>query len=302
LTKKAIVPIAGEGTRLFPVTKEQPKTMLPVFDRGTNGELCVKPVLQMIYEQLFASGVREFFFVVGRDKRIIQNHFSADSTLVRDLIRKGKVNTADNLESFYKMMDASEITWVDQPSPKGFGDAVLQAERFVGGDDFIVHAGDTYIRTEGNWHLTRSLERREDSEITMIVRPVKDPERFGVIRSRKSIGGHIVLEAIEKPRKFVSNLAIMPVYSFSASIFEDLKSTSFGFGGEVQLTDGIQRSILNGRKVRALELPIDSVWIDVGTPESYWEAQELTHNLFTSKNEFTESVVNGRMFQIPQVA
>lgn len=276
--------------------------MLPVFDRGTNGELCVKPVLQMIYEQLFASGVREFFFVVGRDKQVIQNHFSPDSSLVRDLIRKGKVNTAENLNSLYKMVESSEITWIDQPSPKGFGDAVLQAERFVGGDDFIVHAGDTYIMTEGNWHITRSLERLEDSEITMIVRPVKDPERFGVIRSRRSNGGHVVLEAIEKPRKFVSNLAIMPVYSFSSSIFAHLKSTSFGFGGEIQLTDGIQRSILNGRKVWALELPIDSVWIDVGTPESYWEAQELTHNLYSKQNEFSESFVNGSMIQIQQIA
>lgn len=299
---KAIVPIAGEGTRLFPATKEQPKTMLPVFDRGTNGELCVKPILQMIYEQLFESGVRQFFFVVGRDKRIIQNHFTPDLSSVEDLSRKGKFKTAENLLSFYKMVNASEITWVDQPRPNGFGGAVLQAERFVGGDDFIVHAGDTYIVTERNWHLARSLQREEDCDITMLVRPVENPERFGVIRSRHSKGRHVVLEAIEKPRTPVSNLAIMPVYSFTSSIFSALKNAGHGFGGEMQLTDGIQSSILKGQKVTAHELPINSVWVDVGTPESYWEAQELTHNLFSKQSGLMEEMVESGIIQIQQTA
>jgi UTP--glucose-1-phosphate uridylyltransferase len=300
MISKAVLPVAGEGTRLFPVTKEQPKTMLPVFDRGTNGELCVKPLLQMIYEQLFDSGVREFLFVVGRDRLIIQNHFTPDFSSVDDLASKGKAGAAENLRSFYQIVDASEITWVDQRSPNGFGDAVLQAERFVGDDDFIVHAGDTFIRTEGDWHLRRFIERGEHSEITMMVRPVMNPERFGVIRSRLSNGEHVVLEAIEKPRKYISNLAIMPIYSFTPSIFAALRSTGIGFGGEIQLTDGIQRSIQKGQKVRALELPIDSVWVDVGTPESYWEAQELTHNLFSKENRLMEAVVNARMIQTQQ--
>ncbi len=295
---KAVLPVAGLGTRLLPVTKEQPKAMLPVFSRGVNGELCVKPLLQMIFEQLFIAGIREFCFIVGRDKQVIQNHFAGDSPFVRHLKERRKIDSADNLRALYKMISKSELHWIDQLNPSGFGDAVLKAESFVDNDDFLVHAGDTCIMTAHDWHLTKCLEREEGEDVTKVVKQVKDPERFGVIRSRMFGDKQSVLEAIEKPKKFVSNLAIMPMYSFGPSIFEALRSIGAGVGGEIQLTDGIQNLIQHGEQVNAVELPRSSVWVDVGTPESYWQAQELTHNLFTGRFNLLEPVTNDSMVEL----
>ncbi|MBI2126242.1 MAG: hypothetical protein HYU02_02875 [Thaumarchaeota archaeon] len=280
---KAVIPAAGLGTRLLPATKEQPKEMLPVFSKGTDGGLCVKPLLQLVFEQLFIVGIREFCFVVGRGKRAIEDHFTPDVSYIERLRGTGRKEKADELSSLYDMIEDSTLYWINQPKPRGFGDAVLKAESFTSDDDFLVLAGDTLIISDGGWHLKQCIEGKVKGgdDATLIVRKVDDPSRFGVIRSKKSgKNEYIVLEAVEKPKKFVSNLALMPVYSFDSSIFAALKKVKAGVGDEIQLTDGIQGIIRNGKQVRAIELPKDAVWVDVGTPESYWEAQQLTHKLF----------------------
>ena len=105
--------------------------------------------------------------------------------------------------------------------------------------------------------------------------------RLGVIRSKKAgKNEYIVLEAIEKPKKFVTNLALMPMYGFDSSIFPALKKVNAGVGDEIELTDGIQNLIRNGKQVRNIDLSRGDIWVDVSTPESYWEAQRLTHKLF----------------------
>jgi len=281
--KKAIIPAAGLGTRLLPATKEQPKEMLPIFSKGVNGELSVKPLLQLVFEQLYGAGIREFCFIVGRGKRAIEDHFTPDVLYVEKLRGSGRNEKADELAVFYKMIEKSAMYWINQPYPKGFGDAVLKAESFAGKDEFLVHAGDTIIVTKGQSHLKKCIEHKiqGNDDATLVVRKVEDPRRFGVIKSKKTgKGEYRVLEAVEKPKKFVSNLALMPIYSFDSSIFAALKSVKGGVGGEIQLTDGIQNLIKKGRKVSAIELPKDNLWVDVGTPESYWEAQQLTYKMF----------------------
>lgn len=283
---KAVIPAAGLGTRLLPATKEQPKEMLPIFAKGANGDLCVKPLLQLVFEQLFGVGIREFCFIVGRGKRAIEDHFTPDLSYIEKLRGTGRNEKADELASFYKMIEASTAYWINQPRPAGFGDAVLKAESFTGKDDFLVHAGDTFIMTDGQWHLRKCIKHKVEGgdDATLVVRKVDDPKRFGVIRSeRRGKGEYKVLEAIEKPKKFVSNLALMPVYSFDTSIFAALRKVKAGVGGEIQLTDGIQNLVKNRKKVRAIELPKNAIWIDVGTPESYWEAQQLTYKIFQKR-------------------
>lgn len=281
---KAVIPAAGLGERLLPATKEQPKELLPVFAKGTNGDLCVKPLLQLIFEQLFSVRIREFCFIVGRSKRAIEDHFTPDYPYLERLRTDGKATKAKEIDSFYKMIEKSTMHWINQPRPSGFGHAVLQAETFAGNDDFLVHAGDTLIISHDDWHLNRCMERKVKAgdDATLVVRRVGDPKRFGVIRSKK-LGKNefTVLEAIEKPRKFVSNLALMPVYSFEPSIFSALRKVKPGFGQEIQLTDGIQNLVSSRKQVSAIEIPESVTWIDVGTPESYWEAQEFTYRLFS---------------------
>lgn len=280
---KAVIPAAGMGTRLLPATKEQPKEMLPIFSKGANDELCVKPFLQLVYEQLFSVGIKDFCFIVGRGKRAIEDHFTPDVSYVERLRGTGRREEADELSSLYDMIENSSLYWINQPRPRGFGDAVLKAESFAGDDDFLVLAGDTLIVSDGNWHLKRCIQRKVNGgdDATLVVRKVDDPRRLGVIRS-KGIGKneYVVLEAIEKPKKFVSNLALMPVYAFGSSIFAALKKVKVGVGDEIQLTDGIQSLIRNGKQVRAIEISKEDVWVDVGTTESYWEALQLTHKLF----------------------
>ena len=101
--KKAVIAAAGLGTRLLPTTKELPNEMLPVFSKGSNG-LCLKPVLQLIFEQLFKNGVREFCFVVGRGKRSVEDHFTPDWGYVNELNERGKEGPARGLDAFYRMV------------------------------------------------------------------------------------------------------------------------------------------------------------------------------------------------------
>jgi UTP--glucose-1-phosphate uridylyltransferase len=121
---KVVIPAAGLGTRLFPATKEQPKEMLPIFSKTANGDISVKPVVQMVFEQLHDAGLREFCYIVGRGKRSIEDHFTPDVDCVRTLVGMRKSGQASDLEGFYEKLRTSTIMWVNQPEPKGFGNAV----------------------------------------------------------------------------------------------------------------------------------------------------------------------------------
>ena len=121
---KVIITAAGLGTRLLSATKE----MLPLFCIGSNGDLSLKPVPQLIFEQLYGVGFREFCFIVGRGKRSIEDHFTPDYSYVELLRRRGKEGLAVEFEEFDRKVESSVIAWVNQPEPKGFGDAVLRAE------------------------------------------------------------------------------------------------------------------------------------------------------------------------------
>ncbi len=277
-----MIPAAGLGTRLLPVTKEHPKEMLPLFARGSDGNLCVKPLLQAVFEQLYDFGFREFCFIVGRGKRAIEDHFTPDSSTLSMLKGRGKNNAASDLECFYRRLYDSTLIWVNQPEPLGFGNAVFVSRSFVGDESFLVHAGDTLIISEG----TRCLERltktndRFGADAVFAVKEVEDPRQFGVIRCVDVEPGVFrVVEAVEKPERPPTRLAIMPVYIFTPAIFEALGSVGPGRGGEVQLTDGIQRMVADGFRVFAVRLEDDELWLDVGTPGLYWEALHQSHSL-----------------------
>jgi UTP--glucose-1-phosphate uridylyltransferase len=284
LIRKAVIPAAGLGTRLLSATKEMPKEMLPIFARANSGELMLKPMLQMIFEQLYDVGLREFCFIVGRGKRAIEDHFTQDYEYVEDLRRRGKAELASDLEGFYRRLEGSSLLWINQPRPRGFGDAVLRAEPFVGSERFIVHAGDTYVISPSFSHLQRLLKVHEElgADATFLVQEVEDPRQYGVVRGRELEEGVIkVEEAVEKPEELVSRTAIMPIYVFHPVIFKALEQTPPGRGGEVQLTDGIQRLISWGLRVYAVKLREEDVRLDIGNPEGYWEAVKTSFKYFS---------------------
>src|SRR2546427_10907264 len=180
--KKVVIPAAGLGTRLLSVTKEQPKEMLPVFAKGKNGDLCLKPIVQLVFEQLYHVGFREFCFIVGRGKRAIEDHFTPDFNFVSMLDSKGKDGPASDLEHFYKMIDSSTVSWVNQPEPRGFGDAVLKAKSFAGEDKFMVHAGDSHFLARDADHLRRAMDAslKMNANALFLSMVVDDPKRFGI--------------------------------------------------------------------------------------------------------------------------
>jgi len=280
---KCVITAGGIGTRLLPFSKEIPKEMCPLIVRDRDGA-CVKPIIQAIFEQLNDYGIRDFFIVVGRGKVAIQEHFTRDESFLEYLRQKGKVNAG--LENFYRRLSSSNVTFVVQPEPKGFGDAVLRARPYVHGS-FLVHAGDTLIISNQNGHLRRLAKAfmQEDAEAALILQKVDDPRSYGVAVGH---GDDVIRisHVEEKPERPKSNLAIMPVYIFRQSIFQALKELKPGKGGEIQLTDAIQRLIEDGSKVIGIKLREDELRLDIGSPQTLIEALRLSSERLLSHEPF----------------
>ncbi len=271
---KAVITAAGRGTRLLPMTKELPKEMMPIFSK-LNGKKYILPLLQLIFEQMYKLKIREYCFVVGRGKRSIEDHFTSDSSFLKSISRSNQRIILD----FYKKTNNSHLFWINQNEPKGFGDAVRYSERFIGKDDFIVHAGDVAIMNSKIHPILRLIEAGKDPSVSAVLlfRKVTDPERHGVPTIEKiSNKKFLVKKVIEKPDKPKSNLGLMPLYYFKPKIFETLKRIKPGKGNEFQLTDAIQQLILEGEKVLAIPLSENEKVIDVGTVESYRESQTIS--------------------------
>lgn len=272
-----MITAAGKGVRLLPVTKEMPKEMMPIFTKLTKNERVIIPLLQYIFEQLYSLKIRDYCFVVGREKRSIEDHFTPHHSYLKELSNKHKSLISD----FYKKLENSHLIWINQNKPLGFGDAIKRTERYVADDDFIVHAGDVSILTENNHPILRLIDTaRKDPSISAVLlcKKIKDTKRYGVPQIKKiSKTLFVVKEVEEKPDKPKSNLGILPIYYFKPKIFDCLKKIKRGKNGEFQLTDAIQKLIEEGEKVVGIPLKNNEIEIDVGTVESYRYAQEISY-------------------------
>ncbi len=181
---KAVLTAAGMGTRMLPMTKETPKEMLPVFLKTKNNYV-ILPMLQLIYEQLYDLKIRNYCFVVGREKRTIKNHFT--SNVNTQLAQKNN----SLINKFCKKLENSNLGWVNQSKPYGFGDAVRQSEKFVGKDNFLVHGGDVAILSNGkkNQSLKTLIKLGNNSTASAILlfRKVSDPKRHGAIKPYETV-------------------------------------------------------------------------------------------------------------------
>lgn len=272
MLKKAVIPAAGLGTRLLPITKELPKEMLPIVALMKNGQLCLKPMLQAIFEQLYDTGFREFAFIVGRGKRAIEDHFSPDEDFIKNLKDKKKEDLACELREFYDKISNSNIVFINQPKPKGFGDAVNRAAIFTGNEEFLMQAGDDLILSERNNHLKRAAQMfaKYDADTLFLVEEVRDPRNYGVITG-KEIKPDIfqVTSIIEKPQKPPSNLAIIALYVFKPIIYKAISEVEPDKNGEIQLADALKILIEWNCRVYGLKLKPAEKRVDIGTAESY---------------------------------
>jgi len=273
---KVVITAAGKGTRLLPFTKEMPKEMMPIFSQSFTKNRVVLPLLQYIYEQLYSMNFRDYCFVVGREKRSIEDHFTPHETYLRELTGDYK----KFITNFYKKLDNSHLIWINQNKPLGFGDAVKRAERYVGKEDFIVHAGDVTILSKSKHPIVRLIDiakKNPDAKAILLCKKIKDFKKYGVPTVTK-ISDNLfeVNQVIEKPDKPKSNFGILPLYYFRPDIFSSLKKIKKGKGKEYQLTDAIQNLIKEKQKVLAITLNKNEEEIDVGTVESYRNSQEIT--------------------------
>lgn len=281
MVKKVVITAAGLGTRLLPMTKELPKEMLAVYFKSENGNILLKPLLQIIFEQLYDFGFRDFCFIVGRGKRAIEDHFTPDWDFVEKLSNKGKTNLANDLIKFYKRIETSSIIWINQPEPKGFGHAILMSKPFVKDDPFLACAGDTVIISKKRFFLEKMLEAFyiKKANTVLLLQVVEDPKQYGVALAEKEDEKYKVKKVIEKPQVPPSNKAIMPYYIFDSNIIQKLEKVQPGLGNEIQLTDAIQLMIDEGLKVYAIELEKEDLRFDIGTPETYWEALNMSYKI-----------------------
>lgn len=283
MVRKVIIPAAGLGTRLFPATKEQPKEMLPIFSKTIHGDMSVKPVVHFVFEQLHDAGLREFCYVVGRGKRGIEDHFTPDAECIRMLEAMGKNGQASDLGSFYKKLETSTIMWVNQPEPKGFGNAVLMAQPFVQNESCLVHAGDSSIISKNMDYAKRLLEcfERLNADAAFLALEIDNPKQYGIVEGEEVEPGIIrVQKVVEKPDQPKTHIAIMAMYVFHPVIFKALEATKPGKNGEIQLTDAIQKLVDWGLKVYAIKLDKSYEHLDIGSPERYWQALELSYKQF----------------------
>ena len=273
---KVVITAAGKGTRLLPFTKEMPKEMMPIFSNSFANKKVVLPLLQYIYEQLYSMNFRDYCFVVGREKRSIEDHFTPHEAYLKELSGDYK----KNMKKFYEKLEKSHLVWINQNKPLGFGDAVKRAERYVGEGDFIVHAGDVTILSNTKHPILRLIEtskKNPDVKAILLCKEIKDFQRYGVPTvSKISSNLFSVNEVVEKPQKPKSNLGILPLYYFKSDIFSSLKKIKPGKGKEFQLTDAIQNLIDEKEKVLAISLNKNEEEVDVGTVESYRNAQDVT--------------------------
>lgn len=235
--KKAVIPAAGLGTRFLPVTKAQPKEMLPIVD---------KPTIQYIIEEAVASGIEEILIITGRNKKCIEDHFDKSVELELELEKSGK---KEMLKLVREISDMVDIHYIRQKEPRGLGHAISCAKTFVGNEPFAVLLGDDLIYNEEKPCLKQLIDCYNEYNTSILgVQTVdaKDVNKYGIIKEIPIEGRvHKVRGLVEKPviEEAPSNIAILGRYIITPQIFKILEETKPGRCGEIQLTDALSKLI-----------------------------------------------------------
>lgn len=232
--RKAIIPAAGLGTRFLPATKAMPKEMLPIVD---------KPTIQYIIEEAVSSGIEDIIIVTGKGKRAIEDHFDNAFELEQNLKEKEKY---DLLEKVQESSNLANIHYIRQKEPKGLGHAIWCARNFIGDEPFAVLLGDDIVESDTPCikQLMNQYEQTSSSIIGIQSVNSNDTHRYGIIDPISRNGRfYQVGNFVEKPEPGTapSNLAIMGRYVLTPEIFGYLEEQQIGAGGEIQLTDAIQK-------------------------------------------------------------
>jgi UTP--glucose-1-phosphate uridylyltransferase len=256
---KAVIPVAGWGTRFLPATKAMPKEMLPIVD---------KPVIQYIVEELLDAQIRDVVFITGKHKRAIEDHFDLNKELEIHLEKGGKTALLEEIKRIGELVNP---IYIRQKEQKGLGHAVLMAKPVIEDRPFIVSLGDIVIKNLNTVKVLKNVyERYGKSVIALFEVPKSEVSKYGIAKVKKIEENLFLIEDIvEKPNpeEAPSNLAVVGRYLFTPSIWEHLEKTKPGRGGEIQLTDAI-KSLLGREAVYAFTVPSDLVY-DTGNKLDY---------------------------------
>jgi len=262
---KCLFPVAGMGTRFLPATKDIPKEMLPLIDR---------PLIHYGVEEAVGSGCKEIVFVTGRGKRSIEDYFDRSTELEQMLIEKGKPEYADMVK---KISEMASFAYVRQSEPLGLGHAVLCGESCCRGDFFgVILPDDVMLTPAGTPPVLKQLidvhQRLGGSVVALEEVAREETSRYGIISGEMHEEGiYRITDLVEKPDPEIapSCLAVMGRYVLSPSIFDLLKNSQKGAGGEIQLTDAI-RSLSVSEPVWGIMYRGER--FDCGTNESWLRA------------------------------
>ena len=245
---KVVIPAAGLGTRFLPATKAQPKEMLPVVD---------KPIIQYVVEEVAASGIKDVIIVTGSSKRAIEDHFDYNYELQNWLKKQGKNKQRQEIK---KIADLANFIYIRQKGPYGNGTPVLNAKDIIGDEAFAVVWGDEFIYSKPPRlkQMMKVYEKYGGMVISaMRIKNKKDLSRYGIADVRK-IEKNVfeIKNIVEKPdpKKAPSNLALLGGYILPPEIFEVLKKTEAGKGGEIWLVDAINALKKRGIPLYACEI------------------------------------------------
>jgi UTP--glucose-1-phosphate uridylyltransferase len=233
---KAVIPAAGKGTRFLPATKAQSKEMLPVIDT---------PTIQHVVQEAVRAGLTDILIVTGRGKRSIEDHFDRSLELEHFLEQKGDYQ---ELERIRAISDMADIHYIRQKEPKGLGHAVLIAQRHVGNDPFAVLLGDSFVMDPLLGPMSDVYEQYGRSVVAFQEVPLEQIGSYGAAACEPISENLVkVVDIVEKPAPEVapSNLAAIGRYIFTPEIFDVLRATQPGVGGEIQLTDAIRNLALS---------------------------------------------------------
>jgi UTP--glucose-1-phosphate uridylyltransferase len=243
--KKAVIPVAGMGTRFLPATKSMPKEMLPIIDI---------PVIHYVVEEAIASGIDDIIFITGRSKRSIEDYFDDSPELENHLRQKNNEKLLKIVQDISSMVD---IHYIRQKEPNGLGDAILTAKKHINDEPFAVLLGDDII--VNNKPCTKQLidnfMKYGRSTIAVEEVPIEKTGSYGIIKGQPVDDSLYILEdIIEKPspQEAPSNIGAIGRYVFTPEILDCIKQTDRGVGNEIQLTDGI-RLLNEEQKVYAYE-------------------------------------------------
>lgn len=259
--KKAVIAVAGSGTRFLPVTKAMPKEMLPIVD---------KPIIQLVVEELVEAGIEDIIMVTKWDKKPLEDHFDKNWALEEDLEKNGK---KEMLEKVRAISEMANFIYVRQKGPYGNGTPVLSAASLVNDEPFVFVWGDDLVRSKVSFtkQMVEDYERNGKLMIGVQEVPLEDVVRYGIVKLRE--GTREIEDIVEKPsvENTPSKLADFGRMILDQEIINILKNTPLGKGNELWIVDAIKEYVKRGGIFLAKEVE-EGEWMTTGDPLNYLKA------------------------------